>query len=468
VRRLPLGFITSVALVIAAYFAFYEEYELLTRTQAAYATGIVLLGALPLLVRAANKREATLMPLMPLSGLFYASTFGVPTLSAKTLWYGSDEASITQALLLTNIGLVCLYVGYYSSRRLHAAPKPLHFLARADPHQQSAIAWSLFGMSLFFELVPTLRSLPSVGQLSEPLSYLSLGILFVMVLEGQLRGAQRIALVVAVAFTVAARVLSGSLAGPVFVLVFLAVLYWNHSHRIPWHFIAVGATIAILLNPVKGTFRRNTWFADTPVTSYYDKARVFYEAAEQEYSDVGVATFFREDIRTVNRLAHSAVFSVVVGMTPDPVPFWMGGSYKTLWTSFIPRVLYPDKPRATIGQEFGHRYSLIGDEDEVTSINLPWLPEFYANFGRSGVLLGMFGVGLFFRFLVEKFNVPRARRIEYVLGITITFSLFYAESNFSLMVGGVLLTYLALLVLLRLLATTSAIGRRRPSWIARA
>jgi len=55
------------------------------------------------------------------------------------------------------------------------------------------------------------------------------------------------------------------------------------------------------------------------------------------------------------------------------------------------------------------------------------------------------------RFLVQKLSVPIRCSVEYVLGATVTFSLFYAESNFALMMGGVLTTYLALLILLRLL-----------------
>ena len=55
----------------------------------------------------------------------------------------------------------------------------------------------------------------------------------------------------------------------------------------------------------------------------------------------------------------------------------------------------------------------------------------------------------------QKLSVPISSSIEYVLGATVTFSLFYAESNFALMVGGVLTTYLALLILLRLLTLSS-------------
>jgi hypothetical protein len=62
-------------------------------------------------------------------------------------------------------------------------------------------------------------------------------------------------------------------------------------------------------------------------------------------------------------------------------------------------------------------------------------------------------VGVFFRVLVQKFRLPVSATLEHVLGVTIMFNLFYAESNFALMVGGMVSTYIAFIVLLRLLTS---------------
>ena len=189
------------------------------------------------------------------------------------------------------------------------------------------------------------------------------------------------------------------------------------------------------------------------------EARLFFLAAENYYGDDTIITKALDDTTTINRLANISTFGYVIQKTPEQVPYWMGGSYETLWVSFIPRLFWPEKPTSTIGQEFGHRYALLDAADESTSVNLPWLPEFYANFGLFGVLVGMFAIGAMFRFLVQRFTAPRARRIDHVLGITITFTLFYAESNLALMVGGVFLNYLAFSILLRLVM----MGSRRSS-----
>ncbi len=174
---------------------------------------------------------------------------------------------------------------------------------------------------------------------------------------------------------------------------------------------------------------------------------------QEHYAGTSVLDKVSADTGVVNRLAHIATFRYVIAATPEIVPYWSGDSYRTLWTSFIPRALWPGKPQATIGQDFGHRYGLLETYDMGTSRNLPWLIEFYANFGTLGVLAGMFFVGVFFRILLQKLRVPTSVPMEHVLAVTITFSLFYAESNFALMVGGMLPVYIVFIVLVRLLTS---------------
>lgn len=442
-------FIPIAVMLLALYAVFGRQYDTITSLQAAYATLIVIMGALPGVVALLDKREAGLIPLMPLHGLFYAITFGLPVFSSKTVWRVGGRDAITDALVLTILGLLCLYIGYYAFRGLCGRLKPVR--SRNVPlHQQIRTAWLLFVMYLPFQVMPAMKDLPSLGQLAKPLGYLSLGILTLLALNNALSRIQLFMLITAVALMLFIQIVSSFLAPSVFLLLFLGVIYWNKKRRIPWQFVLLSALIVILLNPVKPIFRdyaRNPWGPQ----SFYDRVILLERTTQEYYSGGDIFTKISEDSSTVNRLAHISTFGYVIAMIPDSVPYWMGGSYNTLWTSFIPRVLWPDKPRATIGQDFGHRFALLWEGDEATSFNLPWLLEFYANFGTYGVLAGMFLVGVLFRILVQKFSVPVSAPMEHVLGVSIVFSLFYAESNFSLMVGGILTTYLSFVVLMRLL-----------------
>src|SRR3990172_5394353 len=468
--KIRLVLIVFAFLLLALYVAFIHQDDTITQAQAGYATLIVMLGTLPGVVSLIDRREAGLLPLMPLHGLFYALIFGLPVFCSKMDWSRVNSAVISDALVLTILGLICLYLGYYASRGLYSrSQRKIRFLNDVPPQRRIWIAWILYGMSMLFHLVPALGSLPSVGQLSMPLSYLSTGILFLLALDKAVSKKHLILLTAAIGFSLTIKLLSGSLAQAVFLLVFLGILYWGKKRSIPLGFILISSVIAILLNPVKHIYREYMWVAaDSSSQSYVYKARMFYKATYDYYANDDTVSSGGINTDVVNRIGHGiSAFADVINMTPEQVPYWLGGSYQTLWMSFIPRFLWPGKPRATIGNEFGHRYNFLGPTDKSTSHNLPWLPEFYANFGLFGVLGGMFAVGVLFRFLVQKLSVPIGSGIEYVLGATVTFSLFYAESNFALMVGGVLTTYLALLILLRLLTFCSTLAVTGRRWLTR-
>ena len=141
----------------------------------------------------------------------------------------------------------------------------------------------------------------------------------------------------------------------------------------------------------------------------------------------------------------------MVDDTPQKVPFLSGESYKPLMTAVVPRLIWPDKPEERFGNTFGKRYGFLPEaEDGTNSVNCPWLTEMYANFGVTGVMVGMFVVGLMIAalewFLCHWTMTP----YEQIIGASILFPLFYQDSNFSLMVGSVPLTVITFWIFSRL------------------
>jgi len=463
-------FISVILISFAFYVIFIRQYETITTLQAAFGTLVVFLGILPGLIVLLNQREAELIPLMPLHGLFYALTFGLPVMSNKVqvfsplpdfpafmLWMevrddgltSVKDDALTSALMLTIIGQFCLYLGYYGFGKLYRKLKPIR--VRDIPIQQQLIfSWFLFGCYLLLQLFPKLREMPSINQLSTPLAYISLGILALLDLDRKLTGWQRVLFRIAQSLVLLNALLSGSLAPLVLLIVFFGVLYWGNKKRIPWHLIALIAIIMVLLNPIKQQFRKHIWSADNKNISIIEKTVLLGGVVGEHYENKPLLLEISKDKGLLNRASNIGLLSYTIFATPEFIPYWSGDSYRTLWTSFIPRILWPGKPQATIGQDFGHRYYLLQEYDKNTSINLPWLIEFYINFGILGVLSGMFFVGVFFRLLVQKLKFPVQARMEYALAVAITFSLFYAESNFALMVGGMIPTFFVFIVLMRL------------------
>ena len=105
--------------------------------------------------------------------------------------------------------------------------------------------------------------------------------------------------------------------------------------------------------------------------------------------------------------------------TPLAVPLWEGHTYKTLPASFIPRILWPNKPSKQVGQDFGHRYSIIAPHDKSTAVNLPQLVELFINFGTRGMLLGMLALGVLYRLIYRKLNAAEVGDGTIIIAATI-------------------------------------------------
>lgn len=464
ILRFKYSLVFTTLIFLAFHAIFIRKYDAISNLQAAYATIIVALGLLPAVVTFLSKREGALIPLMPLHGLFYALTFGLPIFfmdvqSSQPLpefaerigWIENGEDILSKVLIITIIGQIFLYIGYYVFYLFSSGLKPIN--TRDVPiGYQIKFAWLLFFCYAMFQLFPNLRTLPSANQLMMPLCYMSIGILSLLALNRKLSYLNLVIFAFAVVFVLANLLLSGSLAPIVLFLIFLGIIYWNKKRSLPWMCIVLCLLIAFILNPIKSKFRDNTWYAQDGAITYYDKALLLVRVLQEHYADSSVLEKVSSDKGIVYRLAHISTFAYVAAVTPHAVPYWSGDSYHTLWTSFVPRIFWPGKPQSTIGQDFGHRYGLLQTYDMGTSMNLPWIIEFYANFGLWGVFIGMFSVGIFFRLLLQKLKVPVDYPIEHVLAITITFSLFFAESNFALMVGGIFPIFIVFMVFIRLLS----------------
>jgi len=240
------------------------------------------------------------------------------------------------------------------------------------------------------------------------------------------------------------RWVTGALYQFFLVFIFLMLIYWQARRRIPWAPIVALAALFAVLNPVKHSYR--TWMDRKEGDSgVLERAETFLSLTLDYYGSARESGLPGElAASSLGRVGHLSLFAYVVQLTPEVVPYWRGQTYKFFAASVVPRFLWPDKPVADYGNEFGHRYGLLYPGNDTTSINLPWVTEFYANFGVAGVALGMTLVGAGFRLLTQKLGNPLTREREYVLGLTLVFQLFYAESNLALMWGGLILTFGAL------------------------
>lgn len=428
----------------------YRRPEALTLGQALLAAAVIVVGFAPSLVYLAGGARSPL-PLLPLSGVFYALTFGLPAFSEDLDWRGVPAGAVTRAFVLTVCGLATMYAAYsLAGRFLFHRLRAVRIPGRLPPARMRFVAWVCFSAHLAYQFMPSWQQVPSIGHFFQPLGWMALGLLYLSHLEGRLPRAHGLVFFgLALPLVLLSRLASGALYEFFVVLVFLSLVYWQVRRRVPWAVLAAAAALFVLLNDVKFEYRGRVSLAELETRDVWTKVTTMAEVLTERYGNLqrGPA---EAAVSSVNRLGHIVMFAYVVETTPDLIPYWGGQTYTFLFASVVPRFLWPEKPEAGFGNEFGRRYGFLHPRNFETTINLPWLTEFYMNYGAAGVIVGMALVGAGFRFLIQKLSSPASSPAEYVLGLTLVFQLFYAESNLALMWGGLLLTFVSLYLTVRM------------------
>lgn len=96
---------------------------------------------------------------------------------------------------------------------------------------------------------------------------------------------------------------------------------------------------------------------------------------------------------TIGRSAGADMFFLVLDKTPRLNPFLYGESLGKIFTAFIPRIFWPEKPWS-FGVDFSKAYL---DTPMLVSRAPSAIGELYANFHIFGVLIGFFLIGIFLK-----------------------------------------------------------------------
>lgn len=419
----------------------------LTNGAAVWALGVFWLGLLPSLLYVARERKPP-MPLFPMVGVFYGVSFGIAAFfSSSGMWWVSGEVGPDVLALVFTGFFLCLVC--YEGLRGWALGQitPMRLPRRYSVRRLKVLLWFLLVGHVAYRVFPGLKDVPSVGQFFEPAGYVAWGMFYILWKSGRLTFSEKFLLAfVCLPVEFVVRLASGLLGEVVLLAIFSALVMYFWSRKPPVTLAIFASAFLIVMYPLRDAYRAHAW-GTGPKTfrETVSDAAFFLSLAYQTYEEgdkVEIAGMGAE--RNISRISHIFEFDYVMKETPRNVPYWGGETYRPLFTKFIPRFLWPGKPVDQFGQEFGHRYRFIDPEDEMTSVNLPWIIEMYANFGSPGVFVGMAMVGFFLALVEAKFNRREMTPLEFVVGAATIFRLPFQESNFSLMVGGILLLGISL------------------------
>lgn len=462
-NRMATGFSAAVVLACVTLIVFREDWLSLDR--ALLASAIICIGCMPSvawLAMAPAHRPA--LPLMPLCGLFYAASFGLPTFLTSSLISPYSTQRIfyeftiiktinSESQVLVIAGLALMFGTWILGKHLVFARLPvLKFIGVEHASRASnvilGLAMLLALANLAYWTVPLVRGLPSVGQFLKPAGYVAFALLYLLNASSRLpRPFAFIYFGVILPLWVVSLAVIGIITPVILLACLWQALRMHVLGTIPWKSFLLIAVVIVWMYPHVAEYRANYWRLEKDKPAVEKLIGIGNLLVERTLSH-GLGTKFgtRPFQGLVQRLSLNLVFSTVVDKTPDPVPYWQGATYRSLFLSWVPRVVWKDKPEERWGNEFGRRYQLLAPDNTYMTINLPWLVELYANFGTRGVVLGMMLIGLFMAFLERLLNRPESDIVSKAVGAAVLLPLFNHESNISVMTGSLLPLILCLWV----------------------
>jgi hypothetical protein len=405
-------------------------------------------------------------PFLPLVGIMYGAYFALAAVAGQSnlnyipfqigVPYVFPDTDYALPIRLALVGWLALLAGYALMATIKL-PSPRR--GRVWP-ARPLVPWlfRLAALGVLVQLAQDTVHLPAVlgGSLFflTVLSRFGLALLLVLRARGFLNRNERIWLWVLIAALTVLWATGGSI-GKIFLLLILFVL--AHSlggGRVPASAVVLGVIGILAVATIKGIlpdYRRQTWFGQVRL-NVVERAGLMFELVRQRVEDRGVVGAVAAGLTaSANRSATLDLFADVARRTPNDIPYMGGSTYLSLVGAFVPRVLWPGKPAKNLGQVFGHRYQYLNDSDTSTSINLPFLIEFYMNFGESGVIVGMFLVGIIYTLLEHLLNRRGQDVVHTIVGMAILVPMLDLESDFSLIFGGVALDLIAFWIVLRVL-----------------
>lgn len=445
-KKIPL-YIIVVGLVFLFYQSIASPKPFLTII---LANLVIILGLIPFYLYV-RKNNFSYLPILELQGVFYALTFGYVALQEfnriKTI--SDKEINITLGYVI--LGLLTMYFSFYKlspgfiDKKVKSLSLKRIRLSVIDL-KNFAMAYSLLFV-MYNLFVPV--KLESINTLIILLSLFSKGILFYLLLQNRLSFNEKIFVITLILFDIITGLTAGVLASFSSLLVFISIIYIHLKKKIPYVLGLIVIVFFIAMQTIKIQYRDIVWFGGGKNFTTIEKIEILYNLISDYYSKPSQA-FDQAIDAAYYRIDHLGTTAIVISSTPNPVTYKYGLTYYPIFTKFIPRVIWKDKPEEITGNIWAKWYGLLNPYDFKTSFNLPWFTELYINFGPPGIIFGMIFFGMFLRFLVRIFSAS-SNELLFLIGLVLTYEFYGPESHFSLKVGNLLLGTIALYVFLRLL-----------------
>ncbi len=369
-------------------------------------------------------RHETGLPTMPVFCLAYAMQFAFPVFTSEDtflLFAGEikylEQSDVVAALLLSIIGIAALQLGYYWFQK--SSCRNVMPVAQLPLKKWKALIYCL-AVGLLLPLLLTFKGIiPEDFQqpLSSILRVLQTQVLVVIGIlgwlyygrkESKFYGLWLYGLVLVASMR---GISSGSLEEALAPIGVLFVVKWLYTRRVPVTPIVATTLLVIFLSPVKSDYRQKYWMGEDPDLAeqsfltrgltWIDQAAEYWRDTLSGSRDLAEATSSatsRADF--IHQVAH------IYSMTPEVVPYQYGKTYSFFAVSFIPRIIWPDKPVAGSANAFyAVSYGVTTEEGATrTTFGVSIVGEAFMNFGIYGVVFIMLIQGVLISGLHHSFG----------------------------------------------------------------
>ena len=243
------------------------------------------------------------------------------------------------------------------------------------------------------------------------------GVAFSILFRAYLQGiAQRLdqTICMVYVFSTLIQSLAGGSIGPGFILASVGLLTYLHERkRLPLLACVVMICGFFFLQVGKGKYRQEYWGEGNAQKTQGESVLVRVRFWITQSAQIWIDTLTAKSGNSVSKLLPETALSRasllsqtanVVEMTPGIVPYQGLRLYSYLAVTWIPRVLWPDKPSMNEANQFYQRAYLHAQDRDlaVVSIAVGYMAEGFISAGLTGTLLVMFVVGLFLRVVDRK------------------------------------------------------------------
>ena len=411
------------------------------------------------------------IPLLTLINLFFLICYlGVFFLDKNKIFFFLDENGVavnrysvneySDSILVLFIGYLFFHIGYFILNFLSKNFKRKKFDYLTSNIDEIFVIgfFLLFSVIIFFYILKIQNILNFLSQLKYPLLLFGIGLCFhYLIKKKNIKKINFTSLLLLIFIPIFIEIMSGSFNFP-FMIIFLLYIYYivinKKINLIPFILISI---IFLFTHLGKYDFRLKTWSDTQKNLNFFERSKIFFNVYFQNQgNDLKIENLIKrsDNFRLERRIFHSYWSLIIVTKnTPAEVPFWDGYSYKILSSKLIPRIFWKNKPSDILGNQFGHRYNILVKEsentirDNSTSWNMPVLNEFYVNFGKSGVAIGMFLIGLIINSITRVFGSLKDDNLESIIAFYLFVPLFFLESHLSLLFGALIQSYVFLIIL---------------------